>query len=183
MSMFDDDEDFVDDLDGQEPTDEDIMLAQLGIEPRYADLFLKHNKGKKIFHPKISPENMTKQFFEYYLGNCDEGMISRIVKDKLAASLQELIDTTEPVRMFTEKGDNKVKAYIEKNAVLIKEISDLKAQLNDANVKAERSYEFAAHLLFMYDFMSDKCEVTGEVSDEELEILQNVKNAIDEAKK
>lgn len=131
MSMFD--EDFLEEeqeeaVESPEESLEDVTLAGMGIACTFAKLFKKHNKDKKIFHPSIKPANLTKQFFKFYLGNCDEDMLSYIIKKKLSRTLQVMFDEAEPVEETTLPELSRDE-LVEKNIEMLQELLDVKNQL------------------------------------------------------
>ncbi len=147
----------------EEATEEDVELASMGIASDYAQLFRRHNKNKKIFHPSTKAENLTKQFFKFYLQNCDNTMLGYIIKKKLSKSLQIMLSEAKPVELEIKPEFSTIEQYIEKNAELIQEIVDLKEKLG-----------YLYTLLGMNEKFFDEVKITDEI----LDCLKQIKEVL-----
>ena len=166
--MFDDDIEDITKEDEEEIDEEDVLLAEMGIQPKFKDTFKKH-KNKKVFHPSLKPEHLTKTFFKFYLENCDKDMLKHIKTKKLPENLQELLKKAEPVEVIGEKST--IEQYIEKNAELI-----------DKNNRLEKDNDILTKsVVKLYKFMGNKMQFKEDVkiTDSELELIEQIKGWIE----
>ena len=152
MSWFDDDdldvldkktakkEEFTEDItfefnEDDQPDEEDVKLAELGMLIELKDIYLKHNPNSKIFSSKGT---IIKKFFQWYVDSCDYNKLSLIKKGKFSNSLLEVLEKRQQ-DLEEKKEEGLVNRYIDKNKELMQENEDLK--------------KVAGNLIFLYNLM------------------------------
>jgi len=186
----------LDELDEKEITEEDVKLAELGMQCTYGDLYKKHNPRYEVFS---KAGKINKRFFQYYLDNCDADMLSYIARDKLPAPLQKMLDEAEPITVVEEIEEGTLESYIDKNAELIKQVSELEKykqytkflfgfmskKMNIFNVKELE--DFINDTIHKGDESIDQDDILGkileiktsiEITDDEIDMISIIKEAI-----
>lgn len=184
--MFDDDDFFSEPEkefdESEEASLEDVMLASLGIQCKYGDIYLKHNKGKKIFNGAVEPAKLAKPFFEYYLDNCDSEMFNAIEWKKLPATLQKLKEKGPRVSDdFGKEGedDDGVQGYKDLLNERLKLINELKSTIKEKDNDLKK---VSGNLIWIVRFMNNKMIFREDVkvNKEEMEILTGIVGATGE---
>lgn len=161
----------------EEPINEDdVALAELGFQIDVADRFRTWAPDKNI----IYRGKVTQAFVVYYLECSTQDMIDQIKVLKIPEKLRTLVDDAEPINedLGKEHLNSDVSRYIEKNALLLQENVDLKA---DLHTTLENMKVALGNVIYLYRLMGKMEFLEGfELTDKDIKIITGIKEATGE---
>lgn len=168
-------------LDGQEATEEDIILAGMGFNLAKIEGYKKRYTLTSVIdpNPKFKNKYPLDDVLYWYLKVVDanELKVLKENKSKFRKPQQEQIEKAEVLFLKEEPQDNNIQGYIEKNANLIEEAHELAEQNNElfkkiSELQDERDSlkELSKHLIKIFIDQKIKAELTIE----EIELIKKV---------